>query len=244
MAKCKCGSRPKKGAPPISTLRLQDLADPNYFIGGVFISAPPPPSLFSVVWGEDTTTFCARDPDRLYLEFAPYDTAAATAALRRLWTRNCECKPIKGIWQYSFSIKYGGCSNAFGCKNYSAVSTSNYQGAAVGVRVENYSTATRAGVRVYGFTPNSNYTLEQIIYTSEVRDDYGVYFSVAFAQGRISDGCYSSPGQEPPLPPGGLPYPHPTTPPLTIPPDFILYPEPPPKPVPKVSSPAECCDCC
>lgn len=106
MSKCKCGSVPKKSTPPIVTLRLQDLAEPNYFFIGVFISLPPPPSIFSIVWAESADKFCARDPKTLNSEFAPYSTEASTNALKKLWYKSCECAPEIGI--YRINVLYSG----------------------------------------------------------------------------------------------------------------------------------------
>lgn len=102
MSRCKCGSIPKKGTPPIVTLRLQDLASPRYFIGGVFIALPPPPSIFSIVWAESAGAFCAKDPNQLKDEFKPYSTLASTNALKKLWYKSCECAPQFGNYQITF----------------------------------------------------------------------------------------------------------------------------------------------
>lgn len=244
MAKCVCGSRPKRGAPPLSVIQLQDVALPIFNFGSNPFQIPPSPPGFSAIWVEDTVTLCARDPDRLYLEFAPYGATLLTAALKRLWTKNCECAPVIGLWEVSANFKITNCNAVGVCSTSDFPNQTQREGASVGFRViEGVSGGSKTS-RIEAYVFSNGYSVPVTLFSQSVPNNPGSKIVATYAQRLLSPGCLPSPGLDPPLPPEELPYPYPVTPPLTLPiPYYLPDPIPIPKPKPP-PPPPECCDCC
>lgn len=246
MSKCICGSRPKKGAPPISTLRLQDLVSPNNFIRGVFVGLPSPPSLYSVVWGEGTDAFCARDPDRLNKEFAPYDSTTFTNALKKLWAKNCECAPVIGTWRFDVQFEVKTCIASQGCTTSKFEIGGNIRGAAIGVLNEFSQDANFKRIRVTALLLESNYQERVTMYSQSVLNYPGSELKATHTQKIIIPGCFPLPKDDPPLPSGGYPLANPPSSALPDLPIAWIPDEPkPPKPPPLIDlpppPPPECC---
>ncbi len=244
MPKCFCGSRAKRNAPPLSVIRLQDVALPLFNFGNNPLQFPPSPPGFSALWAEDTQTLCARDPDRLYLEFKPYSASVLTAALRRLWSRHCECAPIIGTWRLRLDFRITECTPQGVCAVTTYPGGTQRQGASVGFIVVNgiASGFRTSEIRAYVFS--NGYTTRVTLASQSTANNPGSGIVAIYGQQMISPGCLATPKSDPPLPPGGLPYPYPVTPPLSQPPQSFLPPDkakpnkPPPFPYP------DCCDCC
>lgn len=244
MAKCRCGARPKAGVPPIATLRLQDLNDPNYFFAGVFLSSPPPPSTFSVVYGEDSQTLCNRDPELLQFEFAPYSTNASTAALKKLWRKTCECKPELGVWTHVYTYSTFVVSSFFpNGRRETFTVNSNTLGAFVGMRLEILNLPNSSVANWYGYSSTDNYRAEKLLNSSSINGGTSRSITSSFSQEVVTPGCY---GSARPLPeqPDGIASPWVPTVPFSDPPPVAYIPRDPPKrPVVFTPSPDECCDC-
>jgi hypothetical protein len=245
MARCKCGGIPKKGTPPIVTLRLHELASPGYFVAGVFISLPPPPSIVSIAYGEGAETFCRKNPDELSGEFAPYDTAASTAALKRLWYKSCECAPEQG--NYDVTVRYQGYVNEPGEPERQVI----FDGAPtyrMSTQPRNLSvvpvplTGDRLDYRLLAQPPGlAPYFVGTVVSNTDSRfrlqvDAINVVFEPS--------GCYSSQPPSNPDTTGDYPsypsIPFPSPPPIAyIPPEK----EKPARAQPP-TPPDDCCDCC
>lgn len=244
MATCRCGGRPKKNAPALSVLRFQDVALPIFNFGGNPVNFPPTPPLFSSIWAEDTAVLCNRDPDRLYLEFPPYRGGVLTAALKRLWARNCECRPIRGRWEYTFTYRlvttFRGAPNVW---NSSRVAT--FEGALIGLRLVLTQNSSGVGISWFAFDPPA-YNFESFIDGDFLGGNTPTSGNSFFTVRRIALGCFTPLQPEPLQPPGDFPLPFiPTAPPPIIP-EILLPPEipesKPPFP-PLAPPPDECCDC-
>lgn len=244
MTKCICGSRAKRGAPPLSVIRLQDVALPLFNFGNNPFQFPLSPPGFSALWAEDTQTLCARDPDRLYLEFKPYSASLLTAALRRLWSRNCECAPVVGLWRVTVNFKLTDCNTRGVCGSGDFPNQSQISGAAVGFLVVQSVESGRINSSLQAYVSSDNYASRVALFSQSVADNPGSSIVVTYEQSLLSPGCLASPEQDPPLPPGGEPYPYPVTPPLSQPPDAFLPPDKVKPTIPPPPPPPECCDCC
>lgn len=241
---CRCGSRPKKNAPPLSIIRLSDVRLPIKSLTGVTLFTLPTPPVFSAIWAEDTETFCKRNPDNLYLEFAPYGASELTAALKRLWAKNCECKPVKG--QYLLRVKF----TSSGMTQFSGFVTSTRfvniqrEGITIGIRLLEATDGRRATTTVFGYVFSNQYASEVNITGEVVEFTSQAKIVTTYVQTLVSQACF--PGAIPvfPLKPTNLPDPYPPTIPPSLPPDAFLPPDkkkpkPPPPP-----PPPECCECC
>lgn len=246
MGKCKCGAKPKKGTPQLLTLRIQDLAADRYFYRGTFFSLPPPPSIFSAVWGEDADIFCNRDPATLKDEFAPYSSEASTNALKKLWYKSCECRPQFGNYQIRF--KWTGLAVVNGnlvvvIEKGDTLST-EVQFLPKNLRiVRTPSIGTWTDVEAIVDMPDGKpYMISRLVRDTGTDFRFRLdSFSVKFSP----QGCYS-PTVPPPLGEGD--YPSVPTVPYPIPPIAYLPEEPPPVkkppivlPPPPPPPPEECC---
>ena len=244
MATCRCGGRPKKNAPPLSVLRLQDVALPIFNFGGNPINFPPTPPLFSAIWAEDTSRLCNRDPARLYLEFPPYRGGVLTAALKRLWARNCECRPVRGLWEYIFSWRLTATSGG-GTSVWNNSKTVAFEGALINLRKERIVNSGGINIRWWGFRPPA-YDFEWFLTGDSLGGGSSYGGDSFYTVRRIPQGCFTPQQPEPPKPPGNFPLPFiPTAPPPIIP-EILLPPQiPKPKPLlpPPPPPPDECCDC-
>lgn len=245
MSRCKCGTRPKATAPPILTLRPQDLGEPNYFVLGIFVSLPPPPPLFSIVYAEDAATFCNKDPQRLRDEFAPYSTEASTNALKKLWYKNCECAPEQGT--YTILIMYEG-DGLFGGSDWITFITDSGVSINTGVKPVGLSVEREAlpdELFVYSVYANPPGAVKILI--GDMGRPGGAGFRIRVLSISVKfepSGCYQAPPPEN-LPDGDYPsfpsIPYPVPPPVAfIPPEPELDPIKLPPPLPP---PDECCDC-
>ena len=244
MPKCICGSRAKRGAPPLSVIRMQDVALPLFNFGNNPFQFPPSPPGFSALWAEDTQVLCARDPDRLYLEFKPYSASLLTAALRRLWSRHCECAPVIGIWRVRVNFRLTECDTRGVCSTNDYPNQSQIGGAAVGFLVVQSVASGRLNSSLTAYVRSNGYTSRVTLFSQSVANNTGSKIVVTYSQALLSPGCLANPRLDPPLPPGGEPYPYPVTPPLSLPPDAFLPPDKAKPKIPPPPPPPECCECC
>lgn len=244
MPVCPCGSRPKKGAPSISVLRTTDVRLAIKSLTGFTFFTLPVPPVFSAIWAEATSSFCARSPDRLYLEFAPYDASELTAALKRLWTRNCECVPVKA--RYRLRVTFVSTADSAFNPNITVtrVADIDRDGAFIGVRVQTVIAGSKATTKVFAFVLANNYASEVELVGEVIQGQTFARTVTTYTQTRLSVGCFVGSPPDFPLKPPAFPYPEPSTVPPRLPPDAWLppgkrKPSTPPPPVPP-----DCCDCC
>lgn len=244
MQKCKCGGRPKKGAPPLSVLRMQDVAAPIFNFGGNPLDNPPSPPAFSAIYAEDTVSLCGRDPNRLYLEFPPYKGGVLANALKKLWTRSCECAPVQGLWKTKIIYKFSG-EGPFGDPFESSQEVgSQYLGAIINVTSEYTTDGKNANWRWFGFTSADNYTNRVSLSSQSLVSRANTAISSTFSQSQLTEGCYGGQSPEPPPPANDLPLPFPITPPVPIIPPVAFIPEIPKKRTPIIPFIPEEDDCC
>lgn len=241
---CTCGGRPKRGAPPLSILRWQDVPLPILNFGRNFAGFPPTPPLGSGIWAEDTVFFCNRNPDTLYLEFPPFEGGVLTTALKGLWGRNCECKPVLGVWEYTFSYQATGTASNGDPLNYSATRVSRGIGALLGVTQNPSQGNGFARVQWFGYRAVDNYVFNWFLSGDVIVGRDTVVMTSQFNQKLVEPGCPPPGSPPPPRPPSGFPDPYPVNPvPPILPPELIVIPPPPRFGIPRPEE-DECCDCC
>jgi hypothetical protein len=198
-----------------------------------------------VVYGEDTATLCNRNPDLLQFEFAPYSTNASTAALKKLWRKNCECKPERGVWANEFVYETFYVDSSFPNGRRSRFTVSGgMTGPFVGMRLVIIQTARTANAEWYGYSSSDNYQAEKLLQTRGIAGVPNPTITSSFSQKKITSGCYAA-GVPLPAQPTGIASPWVASTPFVVPPPDFYIPEVPPKrrslPPP---APEECCDCC
>lgn len=244
MAFCKCGGQPKAATPAVVVLRLNDVAPKNFFFAGIFIDLPPPPSLLSIIWAEDAQVFCAKDPSVLKDEFAPYSAEASTAALKKLWSRSCECKPERGSWRVrvfwdGYVTEEGG--ERWNVRFAESVFFTSRQPRNLAVLRTN-ELGGRFDLSLVASPPNLAPFIVGVLGANTT-----ALFRIVVSKIEITflpSGCYAVP--PPPAPDTIGDYPSIPPFPFPIPPAFVLDPPPiPPPPLrpPPPPPPDECCEC-
>lgn len=104
MTQCKCGSRPREGAPSYSMLRFGDLAGPKALKAwGLKFRIPINPQ--SPIFLASTDEFCRNPPSASHGGGGAIDVLL-NRAIDGLWHKNCRCRREVGVLDLRYVIKH------------------------------------------------------------------------------------------------------------------------------------------